>query len=431
MVRAFLALANAGAYVLGLLTGVLKMAVQPIKWAGHLGVRVVGVPLYRGFFFLRRFAGKLHIPGRQKLVYLLTNRYAIHGLMILIVFATGVMSVQAESLRTEDFGERSMLYRMSTGGEVYDEVDVVRADAILGKPTQYLSSVAVSVQPNIDFHDFDSDYIGLTSGGSAVVANTIAQAGESIAPRTDPVDYAVQDGDTMSTIAASHGISLTTLLWANNLSVRSVIRPGDTLRILPVDGLEHTVKSGDTVLALARKYSADAEQIVTFNRLADSGDLRIGEKLMIPDGTRPAAIAVPPSSSLARALTSPRVANIVSSGVMIWPTDLRVITQYFGWRHTGLDVDCQFSNNNYAADDGIVQFAGWKGGYGLAVEVNHGNGLVTRYGHAARNYVSPGQSITKGQPIQLCGTTGRSTGTHLHFEVIANGRFQNPLAYIR
>ncbi len=116
---------------------------------------------------------------------------------------------------------------------------------------------------------------------------------------------------------------------------------------------------------------------------------------------------------------------------MIWPTDLRTITQYYGWRHTGLDVDCHFTHHNYAADDGYVQFAGWKGGYGLTVEINHGNGIVTRYGHHASLAVADGQQISQGTPLGVCGTTGRSTGTHLHFEVIRNGKFVNPLEYIR
>jgi len=116
---------------------------------------------------------------------------------------------------------------------------------------------------------------------------------------------------------------------------------------------------------------------------------------------------------------------------MIWPTDLRTITQYYGWRHTGVDIDCGWDNTNYAAMDGIVESSGWNGGYGYAIDINHGNGITTRYGHNASLYVSAGQYVSQGQAIGLCGTTGRSTGTHLHFEVIASGRFKNPLEYVR
>jgi murein DD-endopeptidase MepM/ murein hydrolase activator NlpD len=406
---------------------------RPFRRVGKFFIRVFGVPIYRTFFFVRRAANQIYLPGKQRLVYLLTNRYAIHVLVAVIVFSTGVMGVQAGSLRSDDFGQGSMLYQMATGNE-REQVQVVRADAILGKPTKYLGAVAVSVQPDIDFHFFDSDYVAVTAGGSAVIAQTISEASESTAARTEAIEYTIKEGDTMSIIAESHGITLTTLLWSNDLSVRSVIRPGDTLSILPVDGLQHTVKSGDTVLALAKKYDSEALEIVSFNRLANSGDLKIGEVLMIPGGTKPAAVYRAPTRSIASVFSAPSTTQSSSnagSGSMTWPTDLRVITQYFGWRHTGLDVDCKFDNNNYAADDGIVQYVGWKGGYGLTVEINHGNGVVTRYAHGARNYVSNGQSVSKGEAIQLCGTTGRSTGTHIHFEVIVNGKFKNPLGYIR
>ncbi len=413
--------------------GALRVVGRPFRRVGKFFIRIFGVPVYRLVFSIRRAASHIYLPGKQKIIYLLTNRYAIHGLIAVIVFSTGVMSVQAGGLRSDDFGQGSMLYQMATGNE-RQQVQVVRADAILGKPSKYLGAVAVSVQPNIDFHFFDSDYVAVTAGGSAVVAQTISEASESIAARTEAIDYVIQEGDTMSTIAESHGITLTTLLWSNDLSVRSVIRPGDTLAILPVDGLQHTVKSGDTILALAKKYDADAIEIVEFNRLADSGDLKIGEVLMVPGGTKPAAVYRAPTRRIARVFSAPSTLQSSSntgSGSMGWPTDLRTITQYYGWRHTGLDVDCHFTNNNYAADDGIVQYVGWKGGYGLTVEINHGNGIVTRYAHAARNYVGTGASVSKGDPIQLCGTTGRSTGTHIHFEVMVNGKFKNPLGYIR
>ncbi len=410
-----------------------RLIAAPFRAPFRTLMRTVGVPLYRAFFFFRRTFGRLHLPGKQKLIFLLTNRYAVHGLIIFLVLATGAMSVQAETLRSEEFGRQSMLYRIATDSEV-EAVQVVRADAVLSKPTKYLGSAAVSVQPNIDFDFFGEDYVATTAGGTAIIAQTISEVSESIAPRLEVITYTVQEGDTMSTIAQTHGISLTTLLWSNDLSVRSVIRPGDALRVMPVDGVEHTVKSGDTVLALARKYRADASAVVSFNKLADAGDLRIGETLIIPGGVRQVAAPAPRTNAIARIFAPPRMstpstATPGSSG-MIWPADLRVITQYFGWSHTGLDIDCQYTNDNYAADDGIVQFSGWKGGYGLTVEVNHGNGIVTRYAHAARNYVTVGQSVSRGQPVELCGTTGRSSGTHLHFEVIVNGQFKNPLGYI-
>ena len=411
----------------------------PFRGAGRAFVRVIGVPVYRGVFWLRRVFGRIYVPGKSKVMYFLTNRYAIHTAIVLLAFITTAMSVQASGVRADDFGQDSMLYELVSGQS--NEVAVLRADTVMGTPSRYLGSTVLTSQPNVDFHTELDDYVAITSGGSAIIAPTISEASESVAPRTETVAYEVQSGDTIGTIAQKHGISINTLLWANDLSVRSTIRPGDSLQILPTDGLTHTIKSGDTILAIANRYGAETTEILAYNNLTSSSALSIGEELIIPGGTQPAAR--PARRSISRVFTQPAPTTSSgnpsatapgtssSGGRMVWPTDLRVITQYYGWRHTGVDIDCHFTHNNYAADAGIVQFSGWKGGYGLTVEVNHGNGLVTRYGHHAKIYVSNGQSVSKGQALGLCGTTGQSTGTHLHFEVISGGRFRNPLEYVR
>jgi murein DD-endopeptidase MepM/ murein hydrolase activator NlpD len=115
---------------------------------------------------------------------------------------------------------------------------------------------------------------------------------------------------------------------------------------------------------------------------------------------------------------------------LLWPTSGHVITQYYGWKHTGVDIDGDYSSPLYAAADGTVQKAGWNsGGYGLMILIDHPNGMTTRYGHASKLFVKAGDSVKKGQVIAMMGTTGRSTGTHLHFEVYVNGKRTNPLAY--
>ena len=96
-----------------------------------------------------------------------------------------------------------------------------------------------------------------------------------------------------------------------------------------------------------------------------------------------------------------------------------------------MDIDGDYTTRSYAAADGVVVFSGWKGGYGLAIEIDHGNGYLTRYGHHSKNFVKVGDVVIAGQAIAQTGTTGRSTGTHLHFEVVRNGTFLNPLNFIR
>lgn len=109
-------------------------------------------------------------------------------------------------------------------------------------------------------------------------------------PRTENITYVVQEGDTTSNIAASFGISLNTLLWANNLSSLSVIRPGDELLILPVTGIFHKVKNNETISSIAKYYDADSEEIIVFNDLPADGTIQIGDKIIVPDGKKPAPV---------------------------------------------------------------------------------------------------------------------------------------------
>ena len=180
----------------------------------------------------------------------------------------------------------------------------------------------------------------------------------------------------------------------------------------------------------------DADEALASERLA------IVKNLLIPDAV------VRPSSSLARAekpsllgrikkliqpnVKLPRVPSSVSSALsMLWPTTARRITQYFSWRHSGVDIAGPPSNKIVAAANGVVEISGWQRGYGNTVLINHGNGKKTRYGHASKLFVRSGEHVAKGETIAMVGSTGRSTGPHLHFEVLVSGRYVNPLTFVR
>lgn len=280
-----------------------------------------------------------------------------------------------------------------------------------------------------------------TLGGTAVVAplqplvpEPGSQEGNEGSTRSRQASvYTVEEGDTIASIAAKFDISSNTILWANGLSSSNTLKVGDHLTILPVTGVLHTVKSGDTVLAVANKYDADAKELVEFNGLSDSSKLSIGQKLIVPDGyIAPAStptisnqrrIAETPSSD------GPTPAPSASSGSgFVWPTTTKHISQYFRWGHTGIDIDNRSRPPVYAASGGTVEFTGWLGGYGNLVIVNHGGGMQTYYAHNDKFYVSKGQTVTKGQAIAQMGSTGRSTGPHVHFEVRRNGAPINPLS---
>lgn len=422
--------------------------VRPVLTVGRFLIRVVGVPAYRLTFYVQRQVSRMILPAKHRVLYVVSNKYAVHAAVIAIAAVASSANLGETQVRAETFGSRSMLYALvaqddSATIQVVSAEDVTRtSDA----PTSYMEDPALDASAHIDFTSPGDDYVTTSVGGS-VTSLALAEGSGSIASRESAENYTVQDGDTLGGIADRYGLNLSTILWANNLTFRSTIRPGQTLTIPPVDGVMYTVKSGDTLLRIASTYGTDAEKIIAFNKLASADDLGIGDKLMVPGGEPPTPVVKPttaPISSLFTTDTSggqpaasawtPFVAPSgtgSTDGTWVWPTDWHVITQKYGWNHTGLDVDGDYSTRSYASADGVVIYSGWRNGYGNTVEIDHGNGVVTRYAHHSKLLVSPGEVVKAGQAIAVTGSTGRSTGTHLHFEVIVNGKFQNPLNYVR
>jgi murein DD-endopeptidase MepM/ murein hydrolase activator NlpD len=248
--------------------------------------------------------------------------------------------------------------------------------------------------------------------------------------RDSIINYEVQPGDTVASIAQKFGIEADTIRWQNSLT-GDRIKIGQTLQILPVTGIAHTVAKGDTVYSIAKKYDSDSQAIVDFPFNSFSNDetfeLAIGQTVIVPDGIKPADI---PAAPRARQIT-PDAGTVVASGQFVWPTQ-GTISQRFVWYHPGLDIANRGTPLVVAADSGKVTFAGWDGsGYGNMVLIDHGNGFVTRYGHLSQIMVIGGQSVGRGATIGRMGSTGRSSGPHTHFEIYLNGSRVNPLSYLR
>ncbi|MFA6369395.1 M23 family metallopeptidase [Candidatus Falkowbacteria bacterium] len=286
----------------------------------------------------------------------------------------------------------------------------------------------------VEGHD-DSDLI-VRSPLNEVKPNSTSQS-EVPQDRDNIIQYTVQTGDTISSIANRFRLSVNTVLWANNLGAYSLIRPGDTLSILPVSGVTYTAKRGDTVNLIASRYGVEETDIFKYNDLENG--LKAGQELIIPGGRKiTTAVASTPSrqtssgsvSSVIEKLVNPAKAED-SDTIMAWPTEGSRITQYYSWRHTGLDIANKTGTPLYAAEAGTVEVSGWNNGYGYNVVVNHGGGKKTRYAHASKLYVKIGDKVERGEQIAAMGSTGWSTGPHIHFEVIVNGVRQNPLNYIR
>jgi len=252
--------------------------------------------------------------------------------------------------------------------------------------------------------------------------------------RDSIIDYTVASGDTISSIADKFGVSTDTILWQNNLTSADDINIGQTLKILPVTGVSHTVVKGDTVQAIAKKYGLpNAEAIVEFpfNTFTndETFDLAIGQTIIVPNGVMPSAsgIVVP---AIAVQIT-PNAGTVVASGRFVWPTQ-GVITQGYYWYHPGVDIANNIEPNVLAADSGKIVREGWDTtGYGNMILIDHGNGLQTLYAHMSAFYVTLGQTVNRGDAIGRMGTTGHSTGPHLHFEVHINGVHTNPLNYLK
>jgi len=254
----------------------------------------------------------------------------------------------------------------------------------------------------------------------------------TIKPRSEIVEYVVQPGDTVSTIAEKFGVSVDTIRWENDLKSVKDIKPGQILRILPVSGIRHKVKPGDTIYSIAKKYQVDPQVIVDWPYNSFANDevfaLAVGQDLIIPDGVKPKEVP-----SIPRPTYYAQVPGAgAGTGQFVWPTSGR-ISQSFAWYHKAIDIANKDAPDILAADGGTVVIAGWVAptAYGNHVVIDHGNGFATLYAHLSQLYVGSGQKVAKGQAIGKMGSTGRSTGIHLHFEVRQNGVAQNPLNFLK
>jgi LysM repeat protein len=234
----------------------------------------------------------------------------------------------------------------------------------------------------------------------------------------DITEYIVEPGDNLSSIAEKFNISLSTILWANDLNKNSSVKPGQKLIILPVSGVIYHVKKDDTLSAIAKTYKGDMDEIIAFNNLSSEGDIYISDILIIPNGQMPAQ-PKPSYTSYSAPQQTP-----IGSSYFICPHSACRITQGLHW-YNAIDFAGNCGDPIYAAAGGTVQRVeyGWNGGAGNYITILHPNGVVTMYGHLSSMSVSPGQKISQGEIIALMGGmpgtpgAGRSTGCHVHFGV--------------
>jgi murein DD-endopeptidase MepM/ murein hydrolase activator NlpD len=249
-------------------------------------------------------------------------------------------------------------------------------------------------------------------------------------PRLGVVTYTVQAGDTVESIADIFRLEPETVMWANPAveDAPDLLRIGQELEILPVDGAYHQVRESDTLESIASRYEVEPEAIrdCVYNGLEPPNYvIEEGSWLVVPGGEKPYVVRYVTS------YTGPIPEGARGSGHLDWPV-LGAITQGYWYGHRAIDIGAPTGSAVLAADGGYVSFAGRTDvGYGNLVVIDHANGgLVTYYAHLSMIYVYEGQAVERGDVIGAVGSTGWSTGPHLHFEVRRYGVQQNPRAYL-
>jgi murein DD-endopeptidase MepM/ murein hydrolase activator NlpD len=269
-------------------------------------------------------------------------------------------------------------------------------------------------------------------------------------PRTKIATYTVQSGDTLFGIAEKFNLKPETLVWSNPILKDDphLLRPGQELRIPPIDGVLRDVQEGDKLETLAQIYQVTVDDIVNWpgNDLDfDNPQLTVGQTLMVPNGVREFVqfVVAYQDRKVKRTTTASSdpgpgacpggySGGVVGSGAFIWPANNHFLSGNNYWAgHLGIDIAAGLGDPIYAADGGVVVFAGLSNwGYGLMVQIDHGNGWNTLYAHLSQYNVSCGQNVFQGNIIGLAGSTGNSSGPHLHFEMNYQGSRPNPWNYL-
>ena len=402
----------------------------------------------KGYGWYRRTLNRLGWKGIDSGLFpFLLNHKLVHVLVAIITVMLIIINLSPKTMAggLTDKAHKTILADLVVtefSGTEEDEqfiVETADEDSSLSMVQQSYLDNSDSLKPqlkvNMDEVDESLDTLATTQGGTSLVKPDLATTKITKRERTETVVYTVKPGDTISTIAQEFEVSVSTILWENELSAYSIIRPGDKLSILPASGLSYKVAKGDTVSSLAKKYDVEETNILSANKLSAGDILSVGDKIFIPGGKKIIAPTYTVKSytgfdALKDIVAAPS-AKPVAGNKMNWPTVNGKITQYFSWRHTAVDIANKVGTPIYAADAGTVEYSAWGGDYGNEIIVDHGGGKKTRYAHLSQFFVKKGDQVDKGQTIGAMGSTGNSTGPHLHFEVIINGTKYNPLDYIR
>jgi len=392
-------------------------------------------PLSQRFFQLK-FEG-FKAPGRNKIknAFKLISRFAkvlFFYLIKKLKFAfkltkNSLLFVNKITRNAKGFVVRKLIWSRGRLGRPVANFVVIGIAFIV-----FLFGEILSGSKFVNSQEISTDYLSNVSDiipQKNIALTTIPESRK----RNEAINYKVESGDSISSIGNKFKISVDALEYVNGLNDNSVLKVGQDLTIPPVAGLIHKVETGDTLNSIAKKYDVPAQSVADFNYILDTSKLAVGSELVIPGAKVPQPIIIPAIPS--QFIPSTTVDTGASKGWCMWPTTTRIITQYFSWYHNGVDIATPWNAGLpplYACAGGVVTRAGWDPwGLGLQVQIDHGNGYSTVYGHMSKIDVGYGQRVGQGEVIGTMGNTGRSTGPHVHFTLKLNGVPQNPLNYIQ
>jgi len=348
------------------------------------------------------------------------------------VFRLGTSLLSIAVILVVVWGLRVFYLYLSSSPEL-----VAPAQAALAAPLP--SPTPTLVPPQLPPYPETIDLLVTGVGRLAQIHTTIPDR-----PRTEVITYTIQKGDTIFGIAANFGLQPETILWGNTYTLADDphnLRIGMELLILPKDGVYHKWSAGEGLNGVAKGYGVQPEDIINWpgNRLSPEtvGDfshpnIKPGTMLFVPGGRRAYVTWSAPRISrdnpgVARLFGPGFCGTIVDgamgSGSFIWPTNAHFLSGYDyspSTNHFGIDIDGETGDPIYASDNGVIVYAGWNThGYGNVVVIDHGAGWQTLYAHLSVIGVICGQSVLQGDVIGSMGSTGNSTGSHLHFEMMS------------
>jgi murein DD-endopeptidase MepM/ murein hydrolase activator NlpD len=347
---------------------------------------------------------------------------------VLLLSGFVLYAQQAHAFSTKDAATSTSASRTKVLAFSFSPKDVKKYDEVdLPRNAQTLS--ILQAPKNIDPQAKSPNAVLVVNdtalSGENVTPSGSADGNEDYVPTSDQISkYVVRPGDTLEQIALMYDVNVATIRLANDLSATEKIQPGQVLVILPVAGVRYVTKAkGDTIARIAKSYGADMSRVSEFNGIPSNQTLDANVAIIIPDAedvTGPGHEGSKPSGSTTTKPGKTPAAPSKSTGKYFsCPVPNGMITQGIHG-HNGIDIGAPNGTPIYAAADGeviIARSGGWGGGYGTYAVVKHGNGTQTLYGHASVLLVSEGDYVKKGQMIARVGSTGDSTGNHLHVEV--------------